>query len=64
MKPTATLVYSLCPNCSECPTVGVYDDGKVTIGEAPNVVTLQRREWNELVNAIQTGALGRTGVNK
>ncbi len=58
MKPTPTRVYSLCPSCSECPTVEVYDDGKVTIGEAPNLVTLQRHEWNELVQAIQTGTLG------
>ena len=58
MKQTPTRVYSLCPSCSECPTVEVYDDGKVTIGEAPNLVTLQRHEWNELVQAIQTGTLG------
>ncbi len=58
MTPTPTHVYSLCPNCSACPTVEVYDDGTVTIGEAPNVVTLQRHEWNELVQAIQRGALG------
>jgi hypothetical protein len=58
MKAIPTRVYSLCPNCSQCPTVDVYDDGKVTIGEAPNLVTLQRHEWNELVKAIQTGALG------
>lgn len=56
MKPTLT--HSLCPNCSECPAVEVYDDGKVTIGEAPNLVTLQRHEWNELVRAVKTGALG------
>jgi hypothetical protein len=39
MKPTPIRVYSLCPNCLECPTVEVYDDGKETIGEAPNLVT-------------------------
>jgi hypothetical protein len=58
MKPTPTRVYSLCPTCSACPTVEICDDGKVTIGEAPQVVTLQRHEWNELVRAIRTGALG------
>ncbi len=58
MKPTPTRVYSLCPNCSACPTVEVHDDGRVAIGEAPNVVTLQPHEWNELVKAIRTGALG------
>ncbi len=58
MKPKPTRVYSLCPNCSACPTVEVYDDGKVAIGETPNLVTLQRHEWNELVQAIQSGTLG------
>ena len=57
MKATPTHVYSLCPNCSACPTVALYDDGKVTIGEAPNLVTLQRHEWNELVKAVRSGAL-------
>ncbi len=57
MKPTSTRVYSLCPNCSACPSVEVFDDGKVTIGEAPNLVTLQRPEWNELVKAIRSGVL-------
>ena len=50
-------IYSLCPACSECPTVEVHEDGTVRIGEASNVVTLQGREWNELVKAVRTGAL-------
>jgi len=29
----------------------------VRIGEGPNIVTLQRLEWNELVRAIKSGAL-------
>ena len=58
MKPIPTHVHSLCPECSSCPAVEIYDDGTVTIGEAPNVATLKRHEWNELVKAIETGALG------
>ncbi len=49
--------YSLCPQCSECPAVEVYEDGHVTIGEAPNLVTLSRLEWNELVQGIKSGTL-------
>jgi len=49
--------YSLCPQCSECPAVEVYEDGHVTIGEAPNLVTLSRVEWNELVQGIKSGML-------
>ena len=57
MKSTSKQVYSLCPACSECPTVDIYEDGLVRIGEAPNVVTLQPQEWNELVRAVRGGAL-------
>jgi hypothetical protein len=51
-----TIVHSLCPCCSECPAVTVYEDG-VTIGEAPNLVTLRAAEWNELVRLVRSGAL-------
>ena len=57
MTPAPTHVYSLCPACSECPVVEIHADGHVRIGEA-NTVTLRRDEWNELVRAIRTGALG------
>ncbi|MGH2668493.1 MAG: hypothetical protein ACRDH5_05115 [bacterium] len=50
-------IYSLCPACSACPAVAIYEDGTVTIGEAPNIVTLRAAEWNELVRAIESGAL-------
>lgn len=50
--------YSLCPACEACPAVEIYGDGLVAIGEAPNVVTLRREEWNELVRGIKTGMLG------
>ncbi len=60
MKSIPKQVYSLCPACSECPTVEVYEDGRVRIGEEPNLVTLRSREWNELVKAIRNGALKET----
>ncbi len=50
--------FSLCPACTECPTVEIQDDGSVRIGEAPNLVTLRREEWNELVRGVRSGALG------
>jgi len=50
--------FSLCPACTECPTVEIQDDGNVRIGEAPNLVTLRREEWNELVRGVLSGALG------
>jgi hypothetical protein len=57
MYPKPTQIHSLCPACSECPSVEIYADGAVRIGEAPNIVTLERLEWNELVRAIKTGIL-------
>ena len=57
MNTTPKQTYSLCPQCSECPAVEVYEDGHVTIGEAPNLTSLSRTEWNELVRGIKTGKL-------
>jgi len=57
MRTTPKQTLSLCPACSECPSVEIYDDGRVRIGEAPNLVTLHREEWNELVKAIRSGQL-------
>jgi len=54
---TPTQVVSLCPSCDSCPAVEIYDTGDVRIGEAPNVVTLTRDEWNELVRAVRRGEL-------
>lgn len=58
MSTTPKQTYSLCPACSECPTVEIHDDGTVRVGEAPNVTTLRREEWNELVRGVRTGVLG------
>jgi len=57
MTTKPTQIHSLCPACSECPAVEIYADGTVRIGEAPNIVTLGRPEWNELVRAIKSGTL-------
>ena len=49
--------YSLCPECTACPEVTILEDGKVSIGEAPNLVTLTREEWNVLVRLVRSGAV-------
>jgi hypothetical protein len=53
--------YSLCPDCEHCPSVEITSDGKVSIGEAPNLVTLRASEWNELVRAVKSGRLAEVG---
>ena len=47
---------SLCPDCDRCPEVMITDEC-VCIGEDDNKVRLSHEEWNELVRAIQRGAL-------
>jgi len=49
---------SLCPQCTECPEV-VIDGNTIRIGEDKNIVILKKAEWNVLVEAIQSGQLGR-----
>ena len=49
---------SLCPSCAYCPEVVVEGD-TIRIGEAENTVVLKKDEWNVLVDAIQSGRLGR-----
>jgi hypothetical protein len=49
---------SLCPNCVACPEV-VVDGDTIRIGEDENLVVLKKTEWNVLVEAIQSGQLGR-----
>jgi hypothetical protein len=50
-------VVSLCPACTACPEV-VIDGDTIRIGE-DDIVVLKRAEWNVLVNAIQSGQIGR-----
>lgn len=47
---------SLCPACTACPEVEITGD-EVRIGEAGNLVVLQKDEWNVLVDLIQSGRL-------
>ncbi len=49
-------IVSLCPACSECPTVEVRDH-EVCIGEGSNLVKLRLDEWNTLVRAVKSGTL-------
>ena len=57
MNTAAKKVVSLCPACDACPSVEIYENGTVRIGESPNVVTLSAAEWNELVRAVKRGDL-------
>jgi sarcosine oxidase delta subunit len=47
---------TLCPNCGECPSVEIGDEG-VSIGEGPNTARLSHAEWNDLVTRIRSGEL-------
>jgi len=49
-------IVSLCPACSQCPTVEVRDN-EVCIGEGANLVKLSVDEWNTLVRAVKSGTL-------
>ena len=51
-------VVSLCPQCVACPEVVIEGD-TIRIGEDENLVTLKKAEWNVLVDAVQSGQLGR-----
>ena len=51
-------VVSLCPACTACPEV-VIDGDTIRIGEVDNIVVLKKAEWNVLVDAVQSGQLGR-----
>ena len=52
------IAVSLCPSCTACPGVVIEGD-TIRIGEDENIVVLQKAEWNVLVDAIQSGQLGR-----
>ncbi len=52
------IAVSLCPGCDNCPEVVIEGD-TIRVGEADNTVVLKKAEWNVLVNAIQSGQLGR-----
>lgn len=51
-------VITLCPACGACPTVELYED-IVRIGEEGNHITLNKAAWNDLVDKIKRGELGK-----
>jgi hypothetical protein len=51
-----TVKVTLCPHCTDCPTVEITKEG-ITIGEDENTVRLTYAEWNELVGLIKRGEL-------
>jgi hypothetical protein len=50
--------HSLCPECSACPELLIGDDGTVSLGEDEQWITLEPRQWNELVRLIRSGEVG------
>ena len=48
----------LCTDCENCPEVELTSAG-VNIGEEGNLVMLTHKEWNLLVDLIQSGQLKR-----
>lgn len=53
-----TKIITLCEACGACPTIELYAN-TVRIGEEGNRVALKRGEWNDLVDKITRGELGR-----
>ena len=51
-------VITLCPACGACPTIELYED-TVRIGEEGNHITLNKTAWNDLVDKIKRGELGK-----
>ena len=51
----------LCTECENCPEVEVTSTG-VRIGEDGNLATLTYKEWNLLVDLIQSGELKKVPV--
>ncbi len=41
-----------------CPSVETLPDGRVRIGEEPNVAFLTKEQWNMFVAAVETKRLG------
>ena len=57
---TQALRVSLCGGDKCCPEVAIDAAAQqVAIGEAGNLVTLDKRAWNTLVEKIQAGELGK-----
>jgi hypothetical protein len=52
---------TLCTECENCPEVELTDKG-VKIGEVGNLALLTHKEWNLLVDLVQTGELSKVSV--
>lgn len=52
---------TLCTECENCPEVELTDKG-VKIGEAGNLAVLTHKEWNLLVDLVQSGELRKVSV--
>lgn len=48
----------LCPACATCPDV-VLDDGTIRVGEGSKRITLEKAQWNVLVDVIRSGKVGK-----
>jgi hypothetical protein len=53
---------TLCTECENCPEVELTDTG-VNIGEAGNLAVLTHKEWNLLVDLVQSGELRKVPVS-
>lgn len=53
---------TLCTECENCPQVELTDTG-VNIGEAGNLAVLSHKEWNLLVDLVQSGELRKVPVS-
>jgi hypothetical protein len=51
----------LCTECENCPKVELTPTG-VRMGEEGNLAVLTRKEWNLLVDLIQSGELTKVPV--
>lgn len=52
---------TLCTECEHCPEVDITETG-VKIGEEGNLAVLTPKEWNVLVELIQSGRLTKVAV--
>jgi hypothetical protein len=52
---------TLCTECENCPAVELTPTG-VKIGEEGNVAVLTHKEWNLLVDLIESGELKKVSV--
>jgi len=56
MQPNKTI--TLCPECGACSEITFYNN-EVSIGEEGNLVKLKVDEWNNIVDKILSGEIGK-----